>query len=634
MISKKKTRKFKHLNKKKTKTMYGGAAAAASNVASDTTKSNKNLTKLPKAPMIDEQLFQVFFKKYITNLYYDVDEFNPEKYNKYILLLINIYLSTPAKKITEITPELKTKLFMHLYKTVIDYKIKLASFNGALQDFIYINMHGTFSSNASPKIIPDNFVLVFLTPVNRYSSCRFDNIKQELAYLNSKSNRMLLQSNILCMDKQSTDNTVHNRNNRHYSNAHKFFRNALVLLPGQYYYDLYLSISFEDKDTGLGLNIYNFKDTFETYESVISSLDELKDNPYKIFLSEYLDELNKQESTNTKYIIINCCRNIDHIITNTKRDFEYGLDIYIYENFMLYFNTIMSNCEVFDSQPTPEILFNHDKATKYKQTLQGYTTALYGRWKDKLTENTTETAFEQQTWPYFFDLLDFLSYGQERNIDIITNKILFRCAHLFKEDFRLYIELLEKFIPLEQIKSRYLTEKYKGVKRDILESILDEYAKECTNIHKFILEQFFKTSLEEVEKVFPLYVLHEMFDANCDSNIRTDSFDSSQTMSILNSFKSALLYNKDLTTIQKGFENLLKIYNDTLSIINLIKQKPQIQTPPKLKPFKHRGNKRLGHIGRQRLFAETNITNPELQSFIETESQQINGSLKISSNIT
>uniref|UniRef100_A0A6C0HMN7 Uncharacterized protein n=1 Tax=viral metagenome TaxID=1070528 RepID=A0A6C0HMN7_9ZZZZ len=288
------------------------------------------------------QLLKFFKKIYKKNLlsesYKNQNHINanelanaPSKYGEYIALIKKIFAT--KNESNNIPPPLlpqplltDNELFKKLYSQIIDYKTKSQTQQDTQinNDLFYINMHGGFNLKSGFKQIPPNIVVVFLTPVNRYGfACSKENTKATHDTFNNPVLKKKFLNNILCIDKIN-DNPK--QNNRTVRSKFAFFENALVLLPGQYYCDL--NLSFTEKDEKYSVEITHYGSP----QKQIIPPDTLK---YNNTLSNIIKNNIPQDKLT--YVIVDCCRNLDHLKQN-------GTDIYIYENFMLYFNTIMSKC--------------------------------------------------------------------------------------------------------------------------------------------------------------------------------------------------------------------------------------------------------------------------------------------------
>jgi len=251
------------------------------------------------------------------------------------------------------------QLFKDLYFQIIDYKAKKQTLpdNPINNDLFYIDMHGSFNFTKGFQKIPPNIVLVFLTPVNRLGIC---GTLSDNEVINDTFENPILRNNILnnilCIDKINKNKR---KNNRLFINEFAFFENSIVLLPGQYYYDLDLFMSVADKNKYLmNISYYGAKNI----ENIIPEF-ELE---YKNTLSEIINNIVlPQTSSNTdsdqiSYIIVNCCRSLNYVNENGTSIYgKDGTDIYVYENFMFYFNTIMFNCnENIISENLPLLKFH------------------------------------------------------------------------------------------------------------------------------------------------------------------------------------------------------------------------------------------------------------------------------------
>ena len=276
---------------------------------------------------------------------------NKKKYDEYIEIL---------KKIYKIIDE--EELYRILYKQITDYQESIE--RQKKQPYIdntifYVDMHGEFDFVKKEKfIVPLNIVLILLTPVNRFGlTCNITDNKNihdifTIPKLNPNATpeeiqeskrqhacRQNILQNILCIDKIANTS---NLNNRKIFNFFAFLDKALVLLPGQQYYNL--NLRFTATDNGKNMGIFQFNKD--------GDINILGGNFYNATLKIFIDHIppDPDDPTIFQYIFVNCCRNIDESVKHTKnnntitQNTEYGKEIYIYENFMLYFNTIMSSC--------------------------------------------------------------------------------------------------------------------------------------------------------------------------------------------------------------------------------------------------------------------------------------------------
>ena len=265
------------------------------------------------------------------------------KYNSYIQLISEIYETT------------QDILFRKLYETTINYRNLLAEINDTAQDFYYVNVHGSFirDRDMKPKLIPEKTVLIFLTPVNRYGiTCNLSELSSIKDNFKNKDNRLFIQQNLPCLDKFSNNNTNNKVNTRYATNYYKMFKNAIILYSGQYYYDLNLEFT-KKEDNGKNMNINYFTGDSDSQDLIKIEKDKNNklDTNYYDLLSNIVDrkfdnKYNNYSSHNLnfgiRYIIVYCCRNIDYSYDRLGEDL--GRNIYIYENFMFYYNVIMANC--------------------------------------------------------------------------------------------------------------------------------------------------------------------------------------------------------------------------------------------------------------------------------------------------
>jgi hypothetical protein len=355
----------------------------------------------------DNELIRLFFTKYISNLYQSFIDENPNqniktkkrnnnnsqsnlgnqsnldsqsnlgnqsnlnnnsKVNNKISNFIFNY--SVYKDIIKNIYSNRDNFFYELYSTILNYRKIVEKNKNIAQDFYYINTHGGFKSleeisNFPKTKVPANTILIFLVPINRYGFTSLNEIDILKSSLQKPSNRIFIQENLPCLDKFNNNSNSDSELNTKHLKQYKMFKNALIFYPGQYYFDL--KLSFKPDDDEKDMNIYYF-----TKDNELQKLIKTKRNK-NILITKYNDslsnivnetkdpniyEIEKKESKNNfKYIIVNSCRNLDTVLdqlnTNNinykmKQDiYEYGVkNIYIYENFMFYYNLIMANCNI------------------------------------------------------------------------------------------------------------------------------------------------------------------------------------------------------------------------------------------------------------------------------------------------
>jgi hypothetical protein len=585
-----KTRKNKKQNKTHT-LLYGGAAAAASLSVEPVNNSNNEVKDKS-----DNELLQLFLRKYIVNLNYDSIDIS--KFDKYLLLLINIYLS-PVEKI--ITDKLKIELFKQLYATIINFRQIQA--NETLQNFRYINMHGGFV-NTSLKKIRDDIVLIFLTPINRFGVQCLDNTKKILDELQLPGNRLNIQSNLLCLDKDLSNNNLSNNRDNNFSNNgdknffHSLLKNAITLLPGQYYYDLYLCITKKDK--GLRLNIYNLDNNKSEVELNPNANGDIE---YSTQLSVYIDSLPKTEKI--KFLFVNCCRNIDYSIEHFNLNKNLGKDIYVYENFMLYFNTIMAGCKKIIS-PIQGVMLFKSKQKNNKQ--EEYLKNLYKIWEQKLNVQFTE--FKKLFRPILYEFLVSLLKTKTQNNDEIVIQLFLSSKELFNNDdvmIQFYMKLLELFAGMEKLKTEYLEALRNKSNKDILDKITYSLIKSTDDIFNFLNKN------RDIVGIQDFYYLFGFIDELIYPD-RTYSIDKYYEMT----FSLTILLGI------KALQELGDLYNNTYTLLNkIVKEYNKKQMLEVLQEIKKHGNKRLGHLGRKTLLSKKNKKIDELEPFIHSQTQLI-----------
>jgi hypothetical protein len=441
----------------------------------------------------DKEIIKKFFLLYIGNLYQTKEESNNKtkrtqknnnsskknrrkiiefryKYRDYIQTISEIY---------ETTPDI---LFRKLYETTINYRDLVAKINTA-QDFYYVNTHGSFIKDMKPKKIPEKTVLIFLTPVNRYGfGCNLKETSMMKESFQNESNRLFIQQNLPCLDKFNTTNNTYKVNTKYFTNYYKIFKNALILYPGQYYFDL--NLGFTSKDNGQDMNI-----NYYTGNSNSTDLIKIEKNKNNELTTNYYDILsnivngNFNEGTynvsllklnnGIRYIIVDCCRNIDSINTELQKDFkDLGKNIYIYENFMFYYNLIMANC---NSIKINTFLPDKQFASYLGYVGKTYSEIISANFKSLINENINKPLSlffsvlphicENELRNYISDLLLRFEYDENDKIDengkiVIDIEGLIKKINLFyirkkihKPPFLKYVILNNINIHLDKIKN-------------------------------------------------------------------------------------------------------------------------------------------------------------------------------------
>ena len=337
------------------------------------------------------------------------------QYHEYISIIQTIYNqdNLDNKNSSELD------VFKKLYKTTLDYREKILKNSANANDFYYVNTHGSFGDfnvvlNQIYKV-PDNTVLIFLTPINRYgficSKSEGELIKDSL---HLPENRKFIQENLDCLDKfnNDTNSTELSTKNMKY---HKMFKNALFLYPGQYYFSLDLGINFDGSDKGRDMNIHYFTKDEEVKNLIKKEKKIYEDQLHNIVNDEKNSEIYEKEERNSliKYIIVDCCRNLDSAF-NSKLSNTYNTrKIYLYENFMFYYNLIMANCKIINYNTfLPDIRFSNMKGyasfllnNKYfKIFFEKYLITFLGNFKTFISDEKTKE-FVKDLLPEIFENL-------------------------------------------------------------------------------------------------------------------------------------------------------------------------------------------------------------------------------------
>ena len=303
----------------------------------------------------NQKLLQNFLLAYIANLNDGKTQHNSNTNNAEITeisdninMIFELYKSYEISiykrpfAITNITDFLDYQV-----ENLINYKIKLQNTPNDDKQLIYSQMHGGFNTE-TPQLVPYNVVLVFMTPLNRFGLCKSPQQFEELSKIFSDTTtRNNILNNIFCIDKHEIDS--HEENKFEYDKIG--FKNALVLYPEQIYFDIFLTYNQESNtENSFGTYLYN-KDGKKDITRDCQDIENNKSIKYcDISLSALISNIINKNNGHTKinYIFLNACRelNFQNLI------FEKA---YVYENFMYYFNTIMSNCNATINSNLPNL---------------------------------------------------------------------------------------------------------------------------------------------------------------------------------------------------------------------------------------------------------------------------------------
>jgi hypothetical protein len=218
----------------------------------------------------------------------------------------------------------------------------------------YLYMHGNYdftNLHSLKKTVPDNVILVFNTPINRFGVCT--NTKEHkliIKKLQERKSRHNILSQIGCVDKHIDKSEFNNAT----LSSKTFMSRAIVLYPGQFYYNIKLGFS-KLKNIDEDLGVYEINDDIHNYYSHSSEIiTDLKIEIDKILKSP-------AHKTKIKYIFVDCCRSLnDEIIKNPDLADQYtkiSNEMYEYEHFMYYFNIAMNSCGQSIESSIPRSLF-------------------------------------------------------------------------------------------------------------------------------------------------------------------------------------------------------------------------------------------------------------------------------------
>jgi hypothetical protein len=257
-----------------------------------------------------EEALKKFKAFYFYNLKENPVEDNEKTYEKYLKNLEDV------KNVYEVENE--SNLFEYLKTTVDNYKTRNKTHDKLNSSILFMNIHGGIRSDFFT--VPENIVVVLLTPINRSSGNQicFYNIKQKIVkYL--KENFINILNNVICLDKGSNE---------------KLFKESIVLLPGQKCNNLILSTDNNKPDF---CSITDINEDNEICRNITN---------FQTLLSNFCDEENRKlDLQKIKLIIVNSCRSVDNSIYNGNIKKNIIDKIYYMENFIYYFNPIIFNCD-------------------------------------------------------------------------------------------------------------------------------------------------------------------------------------------------------------------------------------------------------------------------------------------------
>lgn len=353
-------------------------------------------------------------------------------------------------------------LFIYLKNTVFKYEEIIIENNENVQDAYILNLHGTFDldkNNDGFKKIPDNTVLIFETPVNRFGICNTqEELNKIIEYYKNNESRKILLSNIHCVDKFNINNSNNSNNNNKKKQNIKMFKNALILFPGQYYYDLKINFD-KSRKSDENMNIHFFNNN----EQMTNLIDTDK---YDDLLSNFVDK----NTDKKRYIFVNSCRNIDYEISsisniNKKKSFfETGKKIYTYEIFTMFFNTLMMDCKNKIISGLESKFLNY-KNFQLNHIVISFLDSKKKNIIDKLISIFKKFGIIQEDKDFIFDILSFYFY-KYIDYDSIDDDTCIEILNMLN-NYILYISNLNN-LNKELNKSQLNFENIKKIKEELL----------------------------------------------------------------------------------------------------------------------------------------------------------------------
>jgi hypothetical protein len=302
-----------------------------------TTKAEKTYNTLVE--YIKGTLLKIFFNQYSNNKKF------PESLDKYL----SDFLKKPDGKDNNIDNNILLKEyiknFLEQYHRLTNKKLAYNISSLKINTYIY-SVHTGFhkiDEHFVKKIVPDNIVLVFLTPINRFGFAetaftvdfknRLENIWPKVTNLTrvrtNKNSSYYILKNLLCLDKKTQTN-ITKKNNKLNTSYKPMFQNALTLLPGQYYYDMKISIKTNDNQ-----NFYIDKNNLRLHST---------DTNFFSLLSEELLKISTENKDQINYIFTNGCRALNYEISDE------NFKMYIDEFFSYSINILLGDCDIKEKE--------------------------------------------------------------------------------------------------------------------------------------------------------------------------------------------------------------------------------------------------------------------------------------------
>lgn len=184
--------------------------------------------------------------------------------------------------------------------------------------------HGGYHKNLEILVVPDNVIIAFIKPLNKYGYQIDEDHKQVVYTLNEYKDNIEFLKNPAC-----------------YLRNNMCFNNATYYYPGQKILNYDLSIN-KNKDIN-SMGFYNITTSNKDIPlNIISQLFNTSDNiNYSITFKDIFTE--KYEMIKNKILFVDCCRKCDRYLNSKQIEF-----LYRYEHIITYLNMSKCNLELKD----------------------------------------------------------------------------------------------------------------------------------------------------------------------------------------------------------------------------------------------------------------------------------------------
>lgn len=266
--------------------------------------------------------YLLYLDQFITFNYYTVlfPEMSIEDYidEYYYILYVARKINTKAKSVKHIIWEYKTAIYKELNELITKFDMKNNRDN--IQGISIIQSHGRIELSTSYCIVPQNVIIAFTTPFNKYQNIR--------------TNPINIINSIFDITKFEQQ-----QNSEFLSNPACSFRFDNCLKNTVYYYPGQIIPNYD-----LGFDLSNPNDAANGFYTDIHTNN--KELIFDKFGTSYQTTICELFNKSLKYIenkiiYINCCRKCDNVLDHITTEF-----LYRYEHIISFIN--MMNCSKFD----------------------------------------------------------------------------------------------------------------------------------------------------------------------------------------------------------------------------------------------------------------------------------------------